>query len=122
MSWEQYFHFTSAILGSSAEGCGTEICDCLRSVDKDLAKSREDRTFHLSFPDSCKDKHVYHAEIQDLDSLALSYQQVFCFPDPLRAGLNALQLYEHSYRQQPPDVLILIWGFTYALMQNTTAP
>ena len=108
--WEQYYHFTSAILGSSVEGCGTEICDCSRNSDTTLDKIREYRTLHLYFPDSCKESYINHIKVQDLDYLSVSYQQTFRHPDPLRAGQDALRLYEHSYRQQPPDVLILNMG------------
>ena len=104
--WEQFFHFTSAILGASEQGCGTEICDCVCNN----VKKREYRTLHLSFPESCKDRHIDHVEVQDLDYLTMSYHQVFRHPDPLRAGQNALWLYENSYREQPPDVLILNMG------------
>lgn len=42
--------------------------------------------------------------------VTLSYQQIRRNPDPLTAGLDALKYYEHSYRQQPPSLIIFNMG------------
>lgn len=107
--WEQYFHFTSAILGASVDGCGTETCDCYRNAKTNVDK-REYRTLHLSFPDSCLDGHINNVQGQDLDYLFVSYQQMLRYPQPSRAVEDALRHYELSYRQQPPNLLILNMG------------
>ena len=44
----------------------------------------------------------------------MSYQHMFRFPDPVRAGQDALRNYELSYRQQPPDLLLINVGLHIA--------
>ena len=106
-TWNQFFHFSSAILGTSARGCRAELCDCWRD-DTAGSEFREYRTLQVTFPDSCQDTQRNHSRPQS--SVMVSYQQVFNQPDSLTTGLDALKYYEHSYRQQPPDVIIINMG------------
>ena len=108
MDWPQYYHFSSAIIGSAAQGCGTELCDCLRNGNLTLAQVREFRSLHLTFPDSCTGRHSYRSKSREY--LTVSYQQMFAYPDPQTAGQDALHHFELSYQQQPPDVLVLNAG------------
>ena len=106
---ESVFYFSSAILGASVKGCGMELCDCWRNDTTGSSEDfREYRTFQVAFPDTCQDTQRRHSRPQA--TLTVTYQQVFSHPDPLTAGRDALKHYEHSYRQQPPDLLLLNMG------------
>ena len=113
MDWAQFYHFSSAILGSAAAGCGTELCDCYRDTNiTTFQQVREFRTLRLSFPESCKDRHGSRSKSHD--SLTLSYQQMFAEPDPQTAGQDALHHIELSYQHQPANVLVLNAGWHIA--------
>ena len=109
MSWPQYYHFSSAILGRAAGGCGTELCDCFRDRYATFQQYREFRTLKLSFPDPCsKDRHGSRSKAHE--SLTFSYHQLFAEPDPQTAGEDALHHFELSYQREPASVLVLNAG------------
>ena len=107
--WDQFYEHTSLILGEAKEGCATELCDCVRSgAAWTSSDPREYRMLQLSFPDGCQGRVDKLSE--PTHSLALSYQQVFAIPDALTAGRDAMKHFEHSFRQLPPDVLVVNMG------------
>ena len=109
LDFPQYYHFSSASPGSPAQGCATEVCDCLRDNTKTFEQTRESRTLRLMFPEPCsKDRHGSRSKSHD--SLTLSYQQMFAEPDPQTAGQDALHDIELSYQHQRPDILVLNAG------------
>ena len=117
--WDQYYHFSSAILGAAAQGCATEVCDCFRTPGMTLHQIREFRTLRLSFADSCRRKDGSRSQSDDF--LTLSYQQMFAAPDPLTAGHDALHHLTLSYQRQPPDLLVLNAGLHLTGVQEGSA-
>ena len=101
--WDQFYHFTSAILGAAANGNSSEVCDCFR--DADLAQTREFRTLQLHFPGGCDTQHSVPEGF-----LSVSYHQVFSFPDALSAGKTALSSLEPLHHQIPPHLAIFNMG------------
>ena len=113
--WDEYYHYTSTVLGKVANGFGYEVCDCSRPKDAEMDTIREYRTLHINFLDKkCGDAYLTprlgSAEGKMRDFLTLSYHQIFRYPDPVTAGQDTLKYYENSYRQQPASLFIFNMG------------
>ena len=99
MDWDQFYHFTSAILGAAANGTSSELCDCVRGVD--LAQTREFRTLLLHFPGEC------YTHLEQEGFLRVSYQQVFAVPDAVSAGKAAWTSLEALQEHTAPVHLVI---------------